>query len=217
MRAALMVGLALALPLPAARAQYPSQSAFWKGKFEIFQFNLRYGIGVENQNLVDRSMELWKSVYDLYQDAEGVAREELTHLNRNRSVEGPLDVRILDYSRGEGLVFDKGGPSAIRGPLRPPATGQALEAREILGFTCDGTEYRWTTFQQATVQLQRWTARDSSLKVPLLEVEYFTDNTGAMLSLTVRVVSKLEKSPQLPASLFEPPKGLKITEVPDIE
>jgi hypothetical protein len=48
-------------------------------------------------------------------------------------------------------------------------------------------------------------------------VEYFTDNTGAMLSLTVRVVSKLEKSPQLPASLFEPPKGLKITEVPDIE
>jgi hypothetical protein len=217
MRAALIAGLALALSVLAGRARYPSQSASWKGKFEIVQFNFMYGTGVGNQNLVDRSVELWKSDYDLYQNAEGVVREELTHLNRNRSIEPPQDVRILDYARGMGLIFDKGRPQAIRGPLRPPALAQGLEARKILGFNCDGAEYRWTTFQQATVQLQRWTARNSDLKVPLLEVEYFTDNAGALLAMTVSVASKLERAAEPPPSLFEPPKGLKVTEVPFVD
>ena len=138
-------------------------------------------------------------------------------MNTNRSVEGPLDVRILDYSRGEGLVFDKGASLAIRGPLRPPGAERALEPRQILGFTCDVAEYRWTDLQHGTVQLQRWTARDSSLRVPLLEVEYYADNSGALLALTVRVVSELETAQQLPASLFQAPPGLKITEVPFVQ
>src|SRR5574337_812652 len=110
--------------LPPANAQQSPQADFWKGKLEIRQFNFSYAVGVRNKNLAVRSVDLWRSDYDLYQDLSGVAREELAFINRNRSVEGPMDVKLFNYANGTGLVFDKGRPQAIEGPLVPPVAGQ---------------------------------------------------------------------------------------------
>ncbi len=217
MRIGVKVVVALAFCAAPCGGQQASESGFWKGKFEIHQYNLSFGTGVENKALVFRSVDLWKSDYDLYQNPAGVAREELTHMNRNRSVEGPLDIRVLDYSRGDGLVFDKGGRDATKGPLIPPVPGKSLGSRRILGFKCEGKEYQWTTFQQAKVRIERWAPQDTSFKVPLLRVGYFTDDTGALLALTVEVVTQLEPVPNLPASLFEAPAGLHVVNLPSVE
>ena len=216
-RASMALALIFLTPGLLANAQQDSRSTFWKGKLEVRQFNFSYAVGVRNKSHVVRSVGVWKSNYDLYQNPEGVVREELTFINRNRSVEGPMDVRLFNYAGGKGLVFDKGSPQAVEGPLAPPVPGRRLGERRILGFTCEGKEYQWKTFQQATVELQSWTANDSSLKVPLLQVEYFTDNTGALLALTVRVVSHVEPASDLLPSLFRPPAGLHVVHVPIVE
>jgi hypothetical protein len=220
MRNGLIVGLALLLNVGSGLAQQSSDSGFWKGKFEVYQFNFSYGTAhdyAQNREFIHRGVDLWKEEYDLYQNPTGIARQELTHMNRNRSVEGPLDVRLLDYSRGYGLVFDKGGGRAIEGPLEPTVAGRDLGSRRILGFACRGRQYEWTTFQQVKVQLQSWSAHGSNLRVPLLQVENITDSTGALVTLRIRVVSNLEPVPYLPASLFEQPAGLQVTKVPSIQ
>jgi hypothetical protein len=213
-----VVGAIIALLLCPSFAvgQQPTQPRFWKGKLEIHQFNFSFGTQTqENKTTLFRGVDLWKYEYELYQNPDGVAREELTAMNRNRSVEGPLDIRLLDYTRGSGFVFDKGGKEATRGPL-VPVSGRTSGSRRILGLVCVGTNYEWATSQHATVQLQSWRAQNSSFKVPLLEVEYFTDNTGALLALTITVVRSLEPVPHLPNSLFQLPPGLNVVEVPSV-
>jgi hypothetical protein len=203
-----------------ARPPQRPDSGFWTGKFEIFQYNFNVAATHNyrtEEDYISRAVELWTSKYDLYQNPGGTVREELTHMNRNRSVEGPLDIRLLDYDRNQAVVFDKGGDQEIKGPLAASEAAQDLGTRQILGFLCEGKGYRWKTFQGADVELQRWRARDSTLRVPLLEVEYLTDATGALLGMRVQVVSEVEPAPPLPAPLFEPPRGLKIVEVPSIE
>jgi hypothetical protein len=214
--------LAIALTLLSAKGGVPQLSAphFWKGKYHVFYYDLSEKTShdyIHNKDLIIRGSQLWTQEYDLYEGAGGIVREELTHMNRNRSVEAPMDIRLLDYTAGTGLVFDKGGREAIKGPLVPPAPGRHLGSRLIMGFSCEGKEYEWKTFQGATVDLQRWSAVGSGPKVPLLEVSYFTDATGALLGLTVQVVEKLEPTEELPRSLFEPPPGLHIMPVPLID
>lgn len=214
---AVLIGLILTASGTLSKTPQLSDSGFWKGKFEIYQYNFVYGTGVRDPSLVTRETQLWKFDYDFYANDQGVVREELMQMNRNRSLEGPLDVRLLDYDRNEAVLFDKGGKQETKGPLAPSGTSQDLGARRIMGFLCGGKEYRWRTFQNADVQLQRWRAQDSTLKVPLLELEYFTDATGALLSMRVQVISKVEPTSQLPSSLFMPPSGLKVVQVPDVE
>lgn len=209
-----LVLMILAMP---AYAQQDSQTAFWKGKLEVRQFNFSYAVGVRNQHHVVRSVDVWKTNYDFYQNSAGIVREELTFINHNRSVGGPVDIRLLNYAEGVGLVFDKGRPEAIEGSLKPPVQGKSLGVKHVLGFSCEGLEFEWKTFQHASVQLQSWRAVNSSLRVPLLQVEYFSDNTGALIALTVRVVSLVEASPTLPPSLFQPPEGLRIVHVPMVQ
>src|SRR5579859_1420471 len=91
----LFMGLIFITSSTLAKTPQLSESGFWKGKFEIFQYNFLHSTGVGDRSLVSREMELWKFDYDLYANEQGVAREELTHMNRNRSLEGPLDVRLL--------------------------------------------------------------------------------------------------------------------------
>lgn len=213
------VSLGLMLAFCAALSAVPqsSEPRFWRGKFHLFQFHFLYSLGVEDRNLVKRDVVVRQTDYDLVQSPAGIVREELTHMNWNPSVGGPMGVRLLDYSRGVGIVFDKDRGQALRGPLLPPVAAVPLEQRQILGFLCDGKEYDWTTSQLARVQMQRWSARDSDLKVPLLEVEYFTKDNGELLSLNVAEVSDIESVSGTPASVFEPPSGLHIFEVPSIE
>ena len=130
------------------------QNDFWKGQYAIFQYHFMYGNDVKNENRVTRSVWFREFDYDLYQNDSGIAREELTHMNTNRSVEGPLDVRLLDYAHGNGRVWDKGGNQVIEGPLGPLVPGKSLGTRQILGFTCEGKEYEWTTFQRARVRTE---------------------------------------------------------------
>jgi len=209
-----LVLMILAMP---AYAQQDSQTASWKGKLEVRQFNFSYAVGVRNQRLVVRSVDVWKTNYDFYQNTSGIVREELTFINHNRSVGGPMDIRLLNYADGEGLVFDKGRPEAIEGSLKPPVPGKSLGVKHILGFSCEGSEFEWKTFQHASVELQSWRVVNSSLRVPLLQVEYFSDDTGALIALTVRVASQVGPSPALPPSLFQPPEGLRIVHVPMVE
>jgi len=203
----------LGLCLPVG-GQDSSRAAFWKGELDVRQFNFSYAVGVHDKSQVVRSVGLWKTNYNLYQNAQGVAREDLAYVNRNRSLGGPLDVKLFNYSRGEGLIFDKGRPQAIGGSLTPPVRGKAIGERTILGFSCAGNEYRWKTSQGATVDLRSWKATDSTFLVPLLEVEFFSDDTGALLSLTVQVVSHLMPAPEIPQSFFQPPDGLRVVRVP---
>ena len=207
MRVAVITAMIFAFSCNPLLAQESSRSGFWKGKLEIYQFNFSIATGVEDKNLVSRNVELWRNQYDLYQNPEGMAREELTQQSQvgNTSIEAPHDIRLLDYNRSYGLSFDRLGKHAMGGPLAP-VPGKVIAQRRILGFVCDGKEYQWTTFQHATVQLKSWSARDSDFKVPLLEVEYFTDDTGALLAMTVQVVSKLEAISELPAALFQAPR-----------
>ena len=204
-----MIGLCLP-----AQGQNSSRVAFWKGELDVRQFNFSYAVGVHDKSHVVRSVGLWKTTYNLYQNAQGVAREDLSYVNRNRSLGGPLDVKLFNYSKGEGLIFDKDSPQAIEGSLTPPVRGNAIGQRTILGFSCAGKEYRWKTSQGATVDLQSWRATNSTFLVPLLEVEYFSDDTGALLSLTVQVVSHLMPASAIPQSLFQPPAGLRVVRVP---
>ncbi len=216
MRTAFAVGVWLMiLPLPRMASAPPTD--FWKGQYAIFQYHFMYGKDIRNENRVSRSVWFREFDYDLYQNDAGIAREELTHMNTNRSVEGPLDVRLLDYTHRNGRVWDKGGTQVIEGPLSPLGPGKSLGTRQILGFACEGKEYEWTTFQHAKVQLESWSAKDSTFKVPLLRVQHYTDDAGALLSVTVEVVMKLGTATDLPASLFEPPEGMQVSKVPAIE
>lgn len=202
---------------PLATTPQMAETGAWKGKYAIFQYNLLYGTDVQDQNRVSRSMELREFDYDLFQNDSGIAREDLTHMNTNRGLEGPLDVRLLDYGHGYGRVWDKGGTQLVEGPLDPLVPGKSIGTRQILGFACEGREYEWTTFQHATVQLESWSAKDSTFKVPLLQVQHFTDNAGDLLGITVDVVTQLEPASELPASLFVAPEGLKVVKVHSIE
>lgn len=215
MRSAALAVLLLTLSTHGTAARESLQPGFWKGQFEIFQFNFSYAVESGDKGLVSRTVDLWRYRYDLYQNPAGIAREELASMNRNRSVEGPLDVRLLDYPRNHGTLFDKGRARAIAGPLtRGPGT--ALGMRTILGFDCRGVQYEWTTVQGGTVRLQIWSANSASLRVPLLETEYFVDHTGDLLSLTVQVISRVEPAGPLPASLFTLPRGLNVAQVPSV-
>src|ERR1035438_1245839 len=148
MRTAVAVVLCLMMwPLPRMTSAPPTD--FWKGKYAIFHYNFMYGKDVKDESRVSRSVWFREFDYDLYQNDAGVAREELTHMNTARMVEGPLDVRLLDYVHGYGRLWDKGGTQLIEGPLGPPVPGKSLGTRQILGFTCEGKEYEWTTFQHA--------------------------------------------------------------------
>lgn len=210
------LGLLLFLFFPAcATAQQRSQPSYWKGQLRIYQFNFMYGEGIKDKSVVSRTVDVWEYDYDLYEDPVGVVREELTHLNRNRSMQPPMDIRILDYHRGYGVVYDRGAKQGMGGPLVPVA-GRPLPERKLLGFACEGRQYRWTTPQLATVELQAWTASDPGPKVPLLEVEYFTDDTGSLLSLTVTAVTKIAPTSALPPSLFEVQPSLHVLHVPSI-
>jgi hypothetical protein len=203
----------LVLSVVSGVGQDPSQSSFWKGEYEIYQFNFSAQPGREGAvggEYGARAVDLWQSDYELYQSPRGIAREELKRMNRNRSLEGPMDIRLLDYAQGYGLVWDKGGGKALRGPLAPPAASRPMGSRVILGFTCDGKEYTWTTFQRAKVQLEVWSARDGDFKVPLLQVEYLTHETGALITMVIQFVSKLERVSELPPPLFEAPAGLQV-------
>ncbi len=217
MRTAVFMALLVILGAGLGLAQQNTQPQYWKGKFQVFQYNFLCTTATdrpEDTECVRREVELWKYDYDLYQNPQGIAREELTHMNRNRSVEGPLDFRLLDYKQGYRFAWDKSGDRVIKDTFNPPVTGRSAGSRRILGFTCDGTDYRWTTFQQSKIERQSWSARSSDFKVPLLVVEYFTRHTGEMLSLTIEVVSQIEAVPDLPASLFEPPPDLQVVEFP---
>jgi len=213
--AAAVVIWLLLLPLPRIASAPPADS--WKGKYSTFRYNFLYGKDTKAENVVSRNTELWRTDYELYQNDAGVARQELTHMNWKRSIEAPMDVRLLDYGHGYGRVWDRGGTQLIEGPLGPLATGKSLGTRQILGFTCEGKEYEWTTFQHAKVQLQSWSAQNSTFRVPLLRVEYFTDDTDSLLGLTVEVVTAVEPANDLPSSLFEVPLGLHVSRVLSID
>jgi hypothetical protein len=210
-----LAGLVVVVSIASGAPQQPSEPGFWTGRFEIYQFNLSHAVGVEDKSLVSRGVDVWQDDYELYQNPAGVTREELVHTTGQRSIEAPHDVRLLDYARGFGVVFDKAGRQGIRGPFAP-VRPRPLAPRRILGFDCEGREHEWTTFQHARVELQSWRARSSSFRAPLLEVEYFTDDTGALIALTVRFVSKVGPGAQMPASLFDPPVGLHVVDVPSI-
>lgn len=221
MRFILALGLTLlCIPKTIAGGQASSKGSFWDGQFEVFQFTFTDTTAhnsVLNKNFRYRGADLTTYVYKLYQNPDGIAREELTSMSRNRSVEGAIDVKILNYRTGEGIVFNKSGTQAVEGPLRPQVQGKNIGERKILGFLCIGEEFRWQTRQGGIVDLQRWSARGSDFKVPLLEVEYSADKTGALLGMWVRMVSRLEQVDELPASLFEVPLGLHISNVPVLE
>ncbi len=220
MRIVCALGFAVAIFAASSRAQQPVSPRFWTGTLQIRQLNFGYGRGHggrENKEYTYRNVRTWKYNYKFFLNPDGVAREELTFINRNRSVEGPLDFKLLDFHQGIGLAFDKAERQAERGPLIPPASPKPLGTARILGFECDGKEYEWTTFQDAKVQLSSWSARNPGPRIPLLQIKYFFDKTGALLALTVEVVSELEVSPELPPSLFSPPAGMKIVQVPTMQ
>ena len=212
-----LVCLTVLLGAAVGGAQQASHAGFWKGKLQITQYNFSNATVhdyVRGRDYTRRGVDLWKEEYNLYQSPAGVVREELISMNRGRSVEGPMDVRLLDYPRGYSLVFDKGGGRAVKEPLDPPVPGESIGSRGILGFVCDGREYKWSTFQRSKVELRSWSTRDSDFKVPLLQLESMSESDGALLALRVRVVSTLEPASGLPASLFEPPPDLDVISFP---
>ena len=219
MRKVFLLCLAAAVGVAPSWSQEGSKPAFWKGKYAVYQFNLggAVAVGGEAEGRVIHAGTVWESDYDLYQNPQGVARLELTHMNRNRSVEGPLDIQLLDYRQGMGWIWDKGGNQATKGPLGPRAAGMTLGTRQILGFTCEGNNYEWTTWQNATMQLQSWSAQDTNFRVPLLRVRYVTDSAGVLSALIIQVVTQAERISDLPASLFEVPAGLRVVAVRSIE
>lgn len=226
LRPALALCICLVAPLVAPVQTRPG--AEWRGKLVIERFNFVYGTGQKyvygpggtfegTKPLVARRVEPATRDYDLYQGRGGVVREQLTRATGQRSIGPPRDIRLLDYHTGSGLVFDKDGTTAMQGPLTPPAAPLDIGKRKILGFACYGKKYVWRTSQGATVELAIWTPAESGMIVPLLEVEYFTDKTEALLGLTVQFVSQIEPASNLPESLFQRPKGLRVTNVPFVQ
>jgi len=206
--------LMFALAVNFGDTQQSSPANSWQGKLETYSFNYLYGVGAEGGSDVSRRGYVEKYEYDLYQNPAGVAREELGKVTRTMPltiVGSPYNIRILDYSRGSATAFFKGGQEGAEGPLVPVAGVSLPQQRTILGFTCEGKHYRWTTFQNATVELDTWTARGADFRVPLLEVSYFIEPKGSLLGMTVVMVTELKPVTGLPASLFEVPQGLHLT------
>ena len=200
----------------------------WQGKVEIHKYNFLYGTGqryvyghggnfVGTKPIVTRHVETATRDYDLYVGAGGTVREQLTHATGQPSIGPPKDVRLLHYGVGWGLVFDRGKSTAVRGPLTPPTSPREIGTRTILGFLCEGKQYKWRTRQGGTVDLQTWRATRSGIGVPLLQITHFSDKTGTLLALVVQFVALIKPVSSLPESLFQQPTGLRVTHVPFIE
>jgi hypothetical protein len=219
MRTTIHTLLTVVLTAGLSPAQQPSQTGFWQGKLESYSFDFFYGVGIEDSTVISREGWVERHEYDLYQSPAGVAREELTNLTRTRTmtiVGSPYNIRIFDYTRGKGVAFFKDRQEGAEGPLIPLLEVSPRQPRTILGFACEGKHYRWATFQNATVELDTWTAQGGGPRVPLLEVSYVTDPRGSLLGLTVTMVTKLEPAADLPASLFEVPERVRPTHVESV-
>ncbi len=207
----------LLLGVGMAGAQEPPATGYWRGVYEVRQFFFSKAIAhdtAHNRDYILRSTDLTKFDYSFYQNPDGVVRADLTRMNRNRSVEGPYDVAIMDFARGTRITFDKRGKQAVEAPVLPPGRGQPMGRRTIMGIECDGVSYRWEVTTDM-ISSEQWTPRDSTLRLPLLTVEYRTDTRqGALADLWLRIVTKIEESPQVPASLFAPPPGLELIRMP---
>jgi hypothetical protein len=196
-----------------------AQERSWKGKLTIVTFN--FSEATEHNNVLKTDRVLQNATmewygYDLYQSAQRIVREELTYISRNRSVELPMDVKILDYGRNTEVTFDKGGTQEARWRLMPPTHPTPLETRGILGQTCQGLQYEWKK-DGYTLRRQLWLAKDTNFKTPLFQMRYLFKPAGTMIYMETRVVTEFEPVPDLPASLFEAPQGLKVVDMPDVD
>lgn len=225
-RSIMAVLLCLSAPLLGLGQGPPNTE--WQGKIEIHIYNFLFGTGqryvyghggsfVGTKSIVVRRVETATRNYDLYVGPGGVAREQLTRATGQPSI-GPLkDIRLLHYSAGWGLVFNRGGSTAIKGPLTPSTSPREIGTRTILGFLCEGKQYKWRTRHGGTVELETWAATRPVVTVPLLQVTHLTDKAGALLALVVQFVAMIKPTSNLPKSLFEPPTGLQVSPVPFIE
>ncbi|HUI42874.1 MAG TPA: hypothetical protein VL523_12990 [Terriglobia bacterium] len=206
----LVLSVACIFVAPAAPSQEIPPAGFWQGTYSTYQFNFSFGVGhdyLAQKDFTSRSEDMWQLDYKLYLSPAGVAREELAHMNRTRSIEGPMDVRLLDYARGTAVVFDKDG-RAVSGPLGPPVQGVVIGTRVILGFTCEGKRYSWNG-ANTRLEMESWTPQDPGIRLPVLQVIYVSDERATLISMEVKVVSKLEPAEGLPASIFHLPGGIK--------
>ncbi len=76
-------------------------------------------------------------------------------------------------------------------------------------------QYQWEDTQHdVTVRDQVWLAADASFEDPLLKIRYIFGKGNVLEYMQIRLMTRLEAIPNLPAFLFEPPAGLKVIDLP---
>lgn len=219
-----LAAILLALGDALAPGSTAGQPGYWKGKLEVVAFN--FTEVTEMKPLPGQltgppigppyfAADVTEYRYDVYQNQEGVVRHELTYTSRNRSVGWPLDIELLDYGHGYGLGYNKRGDRAERYRLRPPVSGVAIEQRRILGHQCEQLQYEWEdSLHDAKIKEQVWLAADAVFEDPLLKIRHIFGKGNVLKYMEIRVMTRLEAVGNLPASLFEPPAGLKVIDQP---
>mgnify|MGYP001390961837 CR=1 FL=1 len=204
--------LALAVCLSLARPSPCQQGGYWKA--EIRESDYAFGLikHIVPCHSVYPGAGVSNYKYDLYQAPGGILRKELvwTDSPRADSIMPPMDITLIDLTRGYKLVYDKGGKRAERSTLKDVGKPTPLAPMQLLGHQCDGKEYQWIDRRGQLIRVKEWVTADADFKLPLMEFSYAFDHSGALSILETKVVTALQMVPSLPSALFEPPPGLEV-------
>ena len=206
-----VVFAALAACLSLAPQSPCQQGAFWKA--EIRESDYAFGLikHIYPCQSVYPGGNVSNYRYDVYQAPGGILRKELAWTDFPRmGITPPLDITLIDFTRGYKLVYDKGGKKAERSKLKDVGKPAQLAAMQLLGQRCEGKEYQWTDRRGELVRVKEWVTADADFKLPLLQFIYTFDQSGALTGLTTVVVTSLRTVPSFSPSLFEPPPGLEV-------
>jgi hypothetical protein len=167
----------------------------------------------------DRVIEMQFN-YLIYQNPDGLVRQELVSAPLADSVGIGRDVALYDFPKGFVVAFDKARPLAVRyqlddidkNPFLPQATD--LGWRDTLGYRCRGAENREHFPRTTLIAIrQTWVAVEIGFKKPLLDTRKYVKPDGEETYTATRVISNVKRVRWLSPSLFSVPHNYKITAV----
>ncbi len=187
-----------------------NQAHYWKAEL------LWLDLGVETFEKYRSWQQM--SIWEIYQNPEAIVRYE----RQSSTPPGGIstDTRIIDYRNGIVLSPNRGQTTAVRSKLpqieKNPSTPQSAPLGQllILGQKCKGIRnILQDPANKETEERETWIAEEAGFRIPLLEIRRRAGMDGKPRSLTVEVITRLERVEALDPSLFKLPAGYIVTEV----
>ena len=158
------------------------------------------------------------SIWGIYQNPEAIVRYERESSIPPASIS--TDTSIIDYRNGIVLSPYRGQTTAVRSKLtqieRNPSMPQSAPLGQLIisGQKCNGIRNRMQDpINKETEERETWVVEESGFRIPLLEIRRRAGIDGKPHSMTVKVITCLERVEALDPSLFKLPAGYNVTEV----